>query len=170
MSLSKVSIFLLILLTMSHVYAEPPVEVISSCIHSKAIRPTVTFTEIISPGNVSDECLNPFVVPINDTSSFNIGSVNCNDGAYLILDGQRFKLKDAVNKSINPSVEPGSPIQAQDDWSKIEFDNQNYICINGSVGSLGASNGIPQYYIVENALESNPIVYFYFFDGDILRM
>jgi len=172
MSLNRIRLFLFFLLTMSKVYAEPPVEVISSCIHSKAIRPSVTFTELASPGYVSedDECKNPFVAPIDDNSSFNVGAVNCSDGAYLILAGQRLKLKDAVNKSMNHSVTPGSPIQAQDDWAEIDFNNQNYICVNGSVGSMGNSNGIPQYYIVENALGSNPVLYFYFFDDDILKM
>jgi len=72
--------------------------------------------------------------------------------------------------SANPSIKPGSPISAISRWSTIEFRNKLYVCINDPLSDSGQGAAYIQHYIVENAYSGAPMVYYYFFDTEIMPL
>jgi len=152
-------------------YATPPVEVVASCLQQKAVRPTVSFNSIPGPSKAGTEsgCGDLYQTTLDD-NVFIIGSIMCDDGAYIILNGVRYLLKDAVNYSVNHSIKPGFPILPTAEWSQIEFDSNYYLCIETAVSDLGEGSGVPQYYLVENALGTSPVIYFYLLDNEVMPL
>jgi len=146
--------------------ATPPVEVLSSCKKSKAVTSAVIFTKMISPGGAAAEsgCEDHYE---RTEGNFTYGAIVC-DKPYLIINKTRLDLTQAENMSVNRAVKPG-PIYITSSWSKIEFDNQAYLCVSEPLGQSGIGASKEQYYIIENAFNKNtPIVYFYFFDQDVM--
>lgn len=151
-------------------FATPPVEVISSCKNSKAERPSVTYTELDGPIAAADE---PGCDDHIETTEAGItfGGISCGNTSYLIINSTRLDLSKALNYSVNPAVKPKHRIPYTANWSKIDFNNNAYMCIEMALSDSGAGAGVSQYYVVENAFNSNPpIVYFYFFDKNIMPM
>ncbi|KTD76554.1 hypothetical protein [Legionella waltersii] len=151
--------------------SEIPVEVIGSCKNAKAVNPSVTVSELISPAGLGDDetgCLNHFE---STKGTFNFGSIICNDENYLILQSSRINLNTAQNHSVNPSYTPGADIAPTSDWLKIIFNNLEYLCISVPLSSSGDGASVSQYYIVENAFNSSkPILHYYFFNREIMPM
>lgn len=116
MSLKKLYVIVLGIMSPIIVMATPPVEVIGTCKNSKAVNLSVTMTRLITPGGSADEphCEDHYQRTENN---FTYGTIACNDDAYLIINNTRTKLSTAQNFSVNPSIKPGSPISAISKWS-----------------------------------------------------
>ncbi|KTD48049.1 hypothetical protein Lrub_1497 [Legionella rubrilucens] len=153
------------------VFADLPPEVIGSCKQHKAVNSSVAYIKIDHPEGLGDDepgCLNHAESTEN---SLNYGSIICNDGNYLILKGSRINLNTAQNHSVNPSISPGADIAPGSDWSKITFNNTDYLCISTPLSPSGDGGDVEQYYIVENAYNSStPIIHYYFFNQEIMPM
>ncbi|KTD46924.1 hypothetical protein Lrub_1846 [Legionella rubrilucens] len=169
MSIKKFSIVILGTICTNLVFADLPPEVIGSCKQHKPVNSSVTFINIDPPEGLGDDepkCLNHAESTEN---SLNYGSIICNDENYLILKGSRINLKTAQNHSVNPSISPGADIAPVATWSKITFDNNDYLCISMPLSPSGTGASVEQYYIVENAYNnSTPIIHYYFFNQEIM--
>lgn len=164
------SLFAGLLLFTQITLAAVPVEIIGSCKNQRAVNDSVIFTKLISPSGRDDSpgCTDHF----ESTHGYlNFGAISCDDANYLILKSTRFKLSTAENHSINPAIAPGGNISPRAFWSKIVFNNVEYLCIEDELSPSGAGAEISQYYIVENAFNaSEPILHYYFFNRDIMPM
>ncbi|HGI8170831.1 TPA: hypothetical protein ACJT8G_002867 [Legionella pneumophila] len=170
MSLNQLHIILFGMLISQFVLADVPVEVIGSCKNSRAVNASVTYTKIIPPAGVDDSpgCTNHIE---STEGSFNYGAITCNHENYLILKSDRINLNTAQNHSVNPSITPGNRVTQLSDWSKIVFDNNEYLCIDVELSQSGEGADVSQYYIVENAFNtSTPVLHYYFFNKDIMPM
>lgn len=169
MSLKKLYVFVFGLMSPFIVMATPPVEVIGSCKNDKAVNPSVTMTRLITPGGAADEphCDDHYQRTENN---FTYGMIACDDDAYIILNNIRTKLSKAQNYSVNPSIKPGSPISVMSRWSTIKFGTNSYLCIKDPLSDSGQGASRVQHYIIENAYLGTPIVYYYFFDKDIMPL
>ncbi|HHU0129181.1 TPA: hypothetical protein ACT9LZ_003182, partial [Legionella pneumophila] len=55
------------------------------------------------------------------------------------------------------------------DWSKIVFDNNEYLCVDVELSQSGEGADVSQYYIVENAFNTSiPVLHYYFFNKDTM--
>ncbi|HAT3863336.1 TPA: hypothetical protein JAN60_07515 [Legionella pneumophila] len=159
-----------ILLT-SNTFAVPPVEVISSCKKGNADGPTVTFTKLEGPyASTEEEGCDDHIETTE--AGLTYGGISCGTTSFFIINGTRLDSNNAVNNSINPAITPNNRIPYTGRWSKIEFDNKAYLCLVMALSDSGTGAGIPSYYIVENAYSTvdTPILYFYFFDKDVMPM
>ena len=86
------------------------------------------------------------------------------------MNDKKIKLNSAINKSINPEIQPGYPFTYRGFWSKIDQDNRSFLCIEVPLSDSGVGGSIYQYYLVENAFDSkaSPVLYYYFFEKDII--
>ncbi|HEM0351364.1 hypothetical protein [Legionella erythra] len=149
-------------------YATPPVEVIDSCKNSKPAKGTVVMTSLPMPAAHEDQpgCMDHRESTINN---FNYGQITCNDKTSLIVKGNRYDLDTAVNHSVNPSISPDGDILPLSYWWKIEFNNNEYLCINTPLSPSGHGANVMQHYIVENPSNTTtPVIYFYFFDKEVM--
>lgn len=168
----QIKFYLLIIgLMMSiQINAEPPVEVITSCVDHKAIRPTVTVTKLDAPRYIDPTeagCDPRFE---NSIPNLLYGSIECNNKGYIIINNQRILLGDANNFSVNPAIYPGlegNRIDLGADWLKIDFNNNSYLCVEQSLSDSGKGAAANQYYIVENPYGNNATLNYYFFEKDI---
>ncbi len=171
MSLNKLISFISLIIASPLLNATPPVEVIGSCKNQKPVNTSVIMTQLISPKGVEDieqGCDDHYEATINN---FTYGSISCNNETNLIIKGNRYNLNSSINNSVNPSITPESEISAMANWSKIDFSNNSYICIDAPLSFSGDGANVHQYYIVENAYNSNtPIINYYFFNKDIMPM
>lgn len=169
MQIIKKLITLTTFLVASQMFAQPPVEVISSC--TNAMRPSVTITELPRPLYVETEetgCEDHFE---NAIDNLTYGGILCADYGYIILNNQRIKLSDASNFSINPTIKPGEVGDHMDlhsYWSKIDFDGNSYLCIKRALSDSGVGASVNHYYIVENPYSSTSTLSYYFFTEDIM--
>lgn len=164
----KSQILITALLFGVNAFAIPPVEVISSCKSGKADRPLVTFTQLEGPYAAAQETDCDDHIETTE-AGITYGGISCDTTSYLIINSTRLDLNNAENYSVNPSIKPKHKIPYTAQWSKIEFNSNAYLCLEMSLSDSGVGAGISQYYIVENAYNTNPpIVYFYFFDKDIM--
>lgn len=151
--------------------ATPPVAVLASCKNAQAANPAVNFTKLTPPAGLGDDerdCLDHYESVVD---GFNYGAITCYDEAYIIVKGTRIKLSKAINHSINPSIKPGADIAVTSDWSKIQFNNKSYLCIDVPLSMSGDGANTSQYYIVENAFNSSvPVIYYYFLNKDIMPL
>lgn len=167
MSINHVST--LLIGTLISAFAIPP-EVIGSCRNNEAVRPSVTISPLPSPlgmpdDNVEAGCVDHFEKTSNN---FTFGYITCNDNIKLIVKGSRYDAESAQNLSVNPNVGSGGEIFVTANWRKIQFNNIDYLCIDNPLSSSGYAGNVSQYYIIENAFNSNtPILYYYFFDKEI---
>lgn len=149
-------------------FAIPPVEIISSCKSGKADRPTITFTKLEGPYAAAEESGCDDHIETTE-AGITYGGISCANTSYIIINSTRLNLNNAVNNSINPAIKPKHRIPYTGNWSKIEFNNNAYLCLEMALSDSGVGAGIYQYYILENAFNSNtPIVYFYFFNKDVM--
>lgn len=151
-------------------YADIPFETLRTCMELKPYNNSIKFTALEDNG----------LATVNETNcedqynrGFNghvYGTVTCDDTLYLIVNDKKIKLNTAINKSINPEIKPGLPIFITSEWYKIDQDNQSYLCIQSALSESGSGSSLSQYYIVENAFALNapPIIYYYFFNKDII--
>lgn len=169
MSIKNLSALIIFLIGANSVYANLSPEVIGSCKNQKPVDNSVTFTKIIPPEGLGDDepgCLNHAE---STEGGLNFGSIICNDENYLILNGSRINLNTAVNHSMNPSITPGADIAPGSEWSKISYNNNQFLCIGTPLSSSGQGGDAMQYYIVENAFNnSTPEIHYYFFNQDIM--
>lgn len=171
MSIKKTIVLFFGVLSANLAAADVPVEVIGSCKNAKAVNSAVTLTKLVAPEGLGDDetgCLNHAETTVG---TFNFGSIICNGENYLILKSNRINLNTAQNHSVNPSIAPGADIAPGSDWSKITFNNNEYLCIDIALSPSGEGGDVSQYYIVENAYNtSTPILHFYFFNRDIMPL
>jgi len=151
-------------------YAEPPFETLRSCIDLKPKSSSIKITSLEDDG----------VAEVNENNCYGqydrkfnghlYGTVTCNDVFYLIINGKKIKLDNAINKSVNPEIKPGLPFSIRALWNKIDQNGESYLCIEDSLSESGVGAAHNQYYIIENAFEENsvPIIYYYFFYKDII--
>ncbi|KTD49111.1 hypothetical protein Lrub_1462 [Legionella rubrilucens] len=104
------------------------------------------------------------ILNVGDTPAMNL---NGDWGSYV--KGNRYDLDTAVNHSVNPAITPDGDILPLSYWWKIEFNNNDYLCINTPLSPSGHGANIMQHYIVENVSNAaTPIIYFYFFDKEVM--
>lgn len=155
----------------SPIVAQLPVEVISSCIHDKAMRPSVTITELTTPRFIETEesgCEDHFE---NAIDNLTYGGILCDNYGYIILNKQRIKLSAAANFSINPTIKPGEVGDHMDlhsYWLKIDFAGNSYLCVKRALSDSGVGASVNHYYIVENPYSPNSTLHYYFFKEDIM--
>jgi hypothetical protein len=170
MSINQLIGGLVSLLLLPYSFAQPPFEVLRSCVDEKPYNNKVTI-HTKEDGSYTDNheknCEEPFEVSFDNKT---YGFVRCADIPYLVVNGQTINLEKAENRSVNPEIKPGMLYPTDTSWSKITFKNQSYLCLNGPISRSGTGSNIGQYYIVENAFESNtkPTIYYYFFNKDII--
>jgi hypothetical protein len=171
MSLIQIVTIITGILTTPFVLATPPVEVFASCKNLAPVNSSIKMTKLFAPDGLGDDepkCMDHFESTLNN---LNYGYITCNDETSLIVKGSRINLKTSINHSINPSITPGGDISALSYWWKIEFNNIGYLCIDTPLSSSGDGANVFQYYIVENAFNSDkPIIHFYFLNKDIMPM
>lgn len=158
------------LLILPSSFAQPPFEVLRSCVDEKPYNSKVTIhiKDDGSYANISEKnCEELFEVSFDNKI---YGSVRCADIPYLVVNDQKINLEKAENRSVNPEIKPGILYPTDTSWSKIDFENRSYLCLNGPISRSGTGSNIGQYYIVENAFEINiaPTIYYYFFNKDII--
>ena len=151
-------------------YADPPFEILRSCIDLKPQNPSITLTELV----------NGFVSEVNEPNCEDLfsetyeghvyGMVTCNDIFYLIINDQKIQASTVINMSINPEIPPGFIFTNRAMWHKIDLNNKSYLCIQAALTESGTGSWMRQYYIAENAFEpqATPTVYYYFFEKDII--
>ena len=169
MSIIKVVTGCLCVFFIQSLFAEPPFEVLRSCIDEKPKNSSVSLLEINNgyyQPQVEDKCENQYEIKFKKKI---FGTVTCNETPYLLINNQKIDLTKAVNKSANPEIKPGILYPTDTSWLKIDFKNQSFLCLNGPISLSGTGSNIGQYYIVENAFSDNskPIIYFYFLNKDI---
>lgn len=148
--------------------AIPPVEVIASCKKEKAVRPSVTFTKLEGPYAAAEETGCEDHIETTQ-AGITYGGIMCGDTPYLIINSTRLDTSHAENYSVNPAINTKHRIPFTGFWSKIDFNNESYLCLEMALSDSGTGAGIPQYYIVENAFgTSTPIAYYYFFDKNVM--
>lgn len=149
-------------------YADIPVEVIGSCKDRAAVKPSVIFTKMFSPSAIDDTPGCDHHLEITE-GTMNYGAISCNNENYLIIKHTQINLNTAINRSVNPAYLPGIMISQQADWSKITFNDTEYLCIDDEVSPSGRGADVSQYYIVENAFNaSTPVLYYFLFDKDVM--
>ena len=76
----------------------------------------------------------------------------------------------AINHSMNPEIKPGVEFTTSSLWYKINFENQDYLCIYAPLSEQGVGASHNQYYIIENAFDAKlePKLYYYFLDKNIV--
>lgn len=169
MPINKLIVGLVALLLLPSCFAQPPFEVLRSCIDEKSYNNQVTIN-IKDDGsyadNHEDNCEERFEVSFDNTM---YGFVICADISYLVVNEHKINLQNAENRSVNPEIKPGMLYPTDTSWSKIDFKNQSYLCLNGPISRSGTGSNIGQYYIIENAFDKNitPIIYYYFFNKEI---
>ena len=170
MSINQLIGGLVSLLLLPSSFAQPPFEVLRSCVDEKPYNNKVTI-HIKDDGSYADNheknCEERFEVSFDNKM---YGFVRCTDIPYLVVNDQKINLEKAENRSVNPEIKPGMLYPTDTSWSKIDFKNQSYLCLNGPISRSGTGSNIGQYYIIENAFEKNiiPIIYYYFFNKDII--
>lgn len=158
------------LLLLNHSYSQPPFEILRSCIDLKPQNSAITLTRLLD-GTVSKvnetNCEDQFSLTYNGHL---YGMVTCNDIFYLIINDKKIKASTAINMSVNPEIEPGYIFTNRAMWHKIDQNNESYLCIQAALTESGAGSAFSQYYIIENAFNSNvvPSVYYYFFEKNIM--
>ena len=161
---------LLGLVFLNQSYAEPPFEILRSCIDLKPKNTSITLTELVD-GTVAkvneNNCENQYSETFNGHL---YGMLTCGDVFYLIINDQKIKASTAINMSVNPEIKPGFIFSNRALWHKIDQDNKSYLCIQSAITESGVGAAYSQYYIIENAFKENtvPIVYYYFFNKDII--
>ncbi len=172
MSIVRVIAVCLCAFFIQSLFAEPPFEVLRSCIDEKPKNSSVNLLEINNgyyQSQVEDKCENQYEIKFNKKT---FGVVTCNETSYLLINNQKINLTKAVNKSVNSEIKPGILYPTDTSWLKIDFKNQSYLCLNGPISLSGTGSNIGQYYIVENAFSANskPLVYFYFLNKDVVPL
>lgn len=70
---------------------------------------------------------------------------------------------------MNPCLTPSADITPDSDWSKIIFNEIEFLCVSTPLSPSGEGANISQYYIVENAYNTlKPIIHYYFFNQVIM--
>ena len=170
MPIVRISAILAVMIFVIQSYAQPPFEILKSCVDRKAKNSSISVAEFVD-GLVAKinqpNCENQFNQIINDRL---YGMVTCNDIFYIIINNKKLKASAAINMSINPEIQPGDIFSNRASWYKIDQDNKSYLCIFSSLSEQGAGSSRNQYYIAENAFTDakKPILYYYFFDKDIM--
>lgn len=170
MSINQLIVGLVSLLLLPVSFAQPPFEVLRSCVDEKPYNNKITIhtkEDGIYADTQEKNCEEPFEVNFDNRM---YGFVRCADIPYLVVNGQKINLEKAENKSVNSEIKPGTLYPTDTSWSKIEFKDQSYLCLNGPISRSGTGSNIGQYYIVENAFLNNvmPTIYYYFFNKDIV--
>lgn len=162
--------FLLCFIGIQTSFAEPPFEVLRSCMDLEKNTPAISMKNIDNGyyiSSIEKNCEEHYEIKFDNQK---YGSERCNEIAYLIINGGKIKLASAVNLSINPEIKPEILYPDTSAWYKIDFNNQSYLCITGAVSESGAGAAVNQYYLVENAFSDNttPVIYYYFFNKNII--
>ena len=127
-------------------FAQLPVEVISSCKNNKAMRSSVTMTELVAPRFIETAepgCEEHFE---NSIDNLTYGGILCANYGYIILNNQRIKLSNATNYSVNPAIKPGevgAHLDLGADWWKIDFAGNTYLCIENALSETGRGAAAP---------------------------
>jgi hypothetical protein len=145
--------------------ALPPPNVIASCKDEKPYNSDITMSELTEGGFIesSDKnCSDQFEIYIGEKM---FGYVNCKKINYIIADGKRIRDDSAFNMSVHPGIKPGTLIPDGSNWWKINDKTNDYLCIAGPLSETGKAATHKQYYILENAFNSEKLeAYFLFFD------
>ena len=150
-------------------YAQPPFEVLRTCVDNKPYNSSINMVSLDDEGMAEENkpnCEDEFDLKYNNSK---YGLVTCQGTFYFIINNKKIKLKEAVNMSINPEIKPGNRLTNRSTWTKIDFDNHPYLCVEDSLSDSGVGAAHSQYYIIENAFDATltPESYFYFFDKNI---
>lgn len=146
--------------------ADPPFQILQSCINGEPYNNEITLSRIDGPGRASKSlygCENQYGGIVNEKA---FGTLWCNDEFYLILNDQKVNPRLAKNRSVNPNVKPGLEFTIRSLWYKIVYKKQSYLCILAPLSENGYAASYSQYYIVKNAFndKEKPELYFYFLD------
>lgn len=170
MFITRILSILMGLVFLNQSYSKPPFEILRSCIDLKPRNSAITLTELVD-GTVSKvneaNCENQYSETFNGHL---YGMVTCNDIFYLIINDQKVQANTAINMSVNPEIKPGNIFTNRAMWHKIDQNDTSYLCIQAALTESGIGAAYSQYYIIENAFNTNtaPSVYFYFFEKDII--
>ena len=153
MSIVKKLNMLILLGTTLSCYAEPPFQVLRMCIDNE-------------PFEKQGGCEDQYDITIDGHL---YGTIRCKDKFYMIIRDKKMDPEKAINHSMNPEINPGVEFTTSSLWYKINFANQDYLCIYAPLSEQGVGASHNQYYIVENAFDEqlDPKIYFYFLDKNI---
>jgi hypothetical protein len=151
-------------------FAQPPYEVLTSCINSKPLNEKVTLT-LLNGGGFSSKsennCDEPYEIQFKDQK---FTYTSCNDRDYLMVADKKLFLDASVNMSANSEIKPEILYPHLSSWMKVDYSSQSYLCISSPLSQSGSGADVPQYYLIENAFIKNiaPIAYYYIFDKNII--
>jgi hypothetical protein len=153
------------LLFSTNLHALPPSNIIASCKDETPYDINVTMSELKRGGfhkGQDKTCEDQYQIHI-DEKVFGYGS--CKSVGYFVADGKKINANDAANMSVHQGVKPGDLIPQVSNWWKINDKINDYLCVAGPISESGQGAAHTQYYIIENALNSEkPEAYFLFFD------
>ncbi|MDX1838860.1 hypothetical protein DIZ81_13960 [Legionella taurinensis] len=152
-------------------WATPSIEILQSCKNAEPANNSISMEELDAPGveqTVEAGCEEKYELTYNHQK---FGSITCNNEGYLIINSNRIKLTSAANFSVNPAVKPDTPLLLTAQYWKITKENESYLCVASAIDQSGSRSGSAQYYIAENAFNSDPVsLYFYYFDRESLPL
>lgn len=174
MFIKKLILMLSSLIICVNAWCLPPVEVIHACKNRTAPNKYITLTEMDTPAGVDVSTPNCDFKAEADFNNIIYGYIDCNQHHQnLIWNNIEYDLKTvALNHSVNPQVTPGDYIQLPSTWKKIDFNGESYVCLEAPLSDSGDAVNSFQYYLIENAFNSNitPIFHYYFFDKEIMSL
>ena len=170
MQIIKTFFYILILSSMTaSCFADPPFQVLRTCIETEPFQEKSTITELDGDGyskESMDECEEQYTRTV---SGYKYGTLQCSNKFYLIIRDKKIDPAKAINHSQSPEIKPGVEFTTGALWYKIGFDKKEYLCIYAPLSEQGVGAAHNQYYIVENAFEEslNVKLYYYFLDKNI---
>lgn len=147
--------------------AAPPFEVLRSCIDINPYNDQIVIKRLEGAGMAEksmEGCEDQYDRLI-DGHVF--GTLTCNEKFYFVINDKKYDPELAKNYSINPEIKPGVEF-SKEIWYKIDYEKKAYLCIYASLSDSGIGAAYNQYYIIENAFDKNPELYYYFFEKNIV--
>jgi hypothetical protein len=129
-----------------------PPEVIHACVDRAAKDKKIRITEINPWGveyDYNEKCdqKDEFIL-----DKLEFAYLSCEDHNRFILNGTEVNAEDAENFSINPIGSPDYIVQNLTIWLKIDYKNNEYLCVSSTLSQNGHGAALEQYYFFDDCI------------------
>lgn len=168
MSMIRFFCILIGFFSLNQSYAEPPFDVIQACINGETSNSSLSITQVEETGFTKSpsQCETKYKLNL---SGHEFGTFACNGHEFLLVGEQKISLNKAINRSLNSQIKPGHLHPALSSWSRIDANEDSYLCVESPLSTSGIGAANTQYYLVEHAFDASlkPVAYYYFFNMDL---